>query len=58
MQKRSIVLSDAMVSRIEEQAIIERRKFSPTVTILLEKAFKEIDRNRNRKRSVKQKHEG
>ena len=52
MQKRSIVLSDELISRIEEYAIEERRKFSPTVAILIEKALKEIERNRNRKRGT------
>lgn len=52
MQKRSIVLSDELIEKIEQFAIEERRKFSPTVAILIEKALKEIERNRNRKRGA------
>ena len=52
MQKRSIVLSDELIEKIEQFAIEERRKFSPTVAILIEKALKEIERNRNRKRGT------
>ena len=50
MQKRSIVLSDELIEKIEQFAIEERRKFSPTVAILIEKALKEIERNRNRRK--------
>ena len=50
LERKSVVFSEELVARIEQFATEERRKFSPAVAILVEKALNERDRSKNRRR--------
>lgn len=49
MVRRSVIIPKELDAKIVEFSASEKRKFSPSVVILLERALREIERKRKKK---------